>query len=126
MFTANVLAESGEVLYADAGHGLALICAADGTVTQLESQGLPLGILVDSEWVDKTEQLHIGDTFVIFSDGVLDLFDGTLAAIDEVALMTKSAPTCEALIDQIFDLADSESLDDDISVVVIRRLALED
>ncbi len=126
MFTANVLAESGEVLYADAGHGLALICAADGTVTQLESQGLPLGILADSEWVDKTEQLHIGDTFVIFSDGVLDLFDGTLAAIDEVALMTKSAPTCEALIDQIFDLADSESLDDDISVVVIRRLALED
>jgi len=125
MFTATITAENGAVRYADAGHGLALICSTDGTVTQLESQGLPLGVLADSEWVDKTDRLVPGDTFVLFSDGVLDLFDGTLSAIDEVALMTKSAPSCEALIDQIFDLADSESLDDDISVVVVRRLAFE-
>jgi sigma-B regulation protein RsbU (phosphoserine phosphatase) len=61
---------------------------------------------------------------VLFSDGVLDLFDGTLAAIDEVALITQSAPSCEALLDQIFDLADPESLDDDITVVAVRRITI--
>jgi hypothetical protein len=124
MFTANVTAENGAVSYADAGHGLALICATDGTVTQLESKGLPLGVLADSAWVDKSDRLAIGDTLVLFSDGVLDLFDGTLAAIDEVALITQSAPSCEALLDQIFDLADPESLDDDITVVAVRRITI--
>ena len=123
VFTANITAESGLVKYADAGHGLALLCSHDGSFTQLGSPDLPLGVMADSEWVDRSARLAQGGTLVIFSDGVLDLFGGTLSAIDEVAHMAIAAPDGEFLIDQIFAHADSESLDDDLTVVVIRRLA---
>lgn len=61
-----------------------------------------------------------GDTRVSVSDGVLDLFDGTLAALGEVDLIVRAL--AQAVVDCLLALA-ATSAPDDVTAVVIRRTA---
>lgn len=121
VFSARIRSEDGRVQYADAGHGLALHCGSDGSVTQLESRGLPVGVLAGSRWQNSSTRLAPGDTLVVFSDGVLDLFDESLVAFDEIARMSFEARSSSELLERIFGLVDPDALDDDITVIAIRR-----
>lgn len=122
VFAAHIRAKDGRVQYVDAGHGLALLCRADGSLTQLRSRDLPVGMLADSRWESKSARLDLDDTLIVFSDGVLDLFDGSLMALDEVARMARAAVSSEDLIERIFSMVDPDSLDDDVTAVAIRRV----
>ncbi len=57
--------------YCNAGHEPAIIYSENG-VTPLSPQGLPLGALLDSEYVDEEVQLKEGDVVVFFTDGIID------------------------------------------------------
>jgi serine phosphatase RsbU (regulator of sigma subunit) len=61
-----------------------------------------------------------GDTLVTFSDGVLDLFDGTLASLDEIEKLVRAAPNAQAIVDTLLALAGSNA-PDDVTVVAVRR-----
>jgi sigma-B regulation protein RsbU (phosphoserine phosphatase) len=54
------------------------------------------------------------------SDGVLDLYDGTLASLDEVELLARSAPNARAIVDALLEKAASGA-PDDVTVVALRR-----
>lgn len=122
VFSAHIRSEDGRVQYTDAGHGLTLHCGSDGSVTQLDSRGLPVGILAGSRWQNSSTRLAPGDTLVVFSDGVLDLFDGSLVAFDEIARMSFEARSSSELVERIFGLVDPDALDDDVTVIAIRRI----
>ncbi len=63
----------GELLYAGAGHGDALIyCADDHRITALPPRGPGIGILEDSLYYDEVEKLNPGDKIVVHSDGLVD------------------------------------------------------
>jgi sigma-B regulation protein RsbU (phosphoserine phosphatase) len=68
--------------YTDAGHGLMLLVRADGGVHRPPGGGLPLGNWPDRRWDENLIELRPGDTMLAFSDGLLDLYDGTLTALD--------------------------------------------
>jgi hypothetical protein len=66
------------VRYADAGHGLMLLVRADGSVHRDVRGDLPLGVLPGVDWHEAKVVLGRGDVVLAFSDGLLDLYPGTL------------------------------------------------
>lgn len=72
LFYAELDPESGTVAFLNAGHNPPLIVHAAGTVEQLASGGLPLGIKLNAEYREGRTQLQPGDVLVIYSDGVTE------------------------------------------------------
>ena len=61
-----------------------------------------------------------GDTLVSVSDGVLDLFDGTLAALDEVEAIVRRSESAQDAVDTLVAMT-GRSAPDDVTAVVVRR-----
>ncbi len=72
LFYAELDPESGALSFLNAGHNPPLIVHAAGTVEQLASGGLPLGIKVNAEYREGRTTLQRGDVLVIYSDGVTE------------------------------------------------------
>jgi sigma-B regulation protein RsbU (phosphoserine phosphatase) len=72
LFYAELDPESGALSFLNAGHNPPLIVHAAGTVEQLASGGLPLGINGDAEYREGRTTLQAGDVLVIYSDGVTE------------------------------------------------------
>ena len=120
MFHASLDMHTGVLRYIDAGHGLTLIAGADGSASRLSTTSLPLGADVEETWREHAVTLAPGDTLISVSDGVLDLFDGTLASLDEVEAIARSSATSQDLVDTLLALART-SAPDDVTAVVVRR-----
>ncbi|HET6668645.1 MAG TPA: SpoIIE family protein phosphatase [Pyrinomonadaceae bacterium] len=72
LFYAELDPASGSLSFLNAGHNPPLIVHSAGTVEQLASGGLPLGIKRDAEYREGRTQLQLGDVLVIYSDGVTE------------------------------------------------------
>ena len=111
-----------ELRYADAGHGLMLLVRADGTAHRPLSGGLPLGVLADQTWDESVVHLEPGDTVLAFSDGLLDLYDGTLDSLEQIAEVVRDCVDATHLIDRFTVLARRLGVRvDDVTVVAVRR-----
>ena len=66
-----------ELTFANAGHGPALLFrAAGGQFFELESTGLPLGVIVPSEYpLGPALNLEPGDLMLLATDGIVESFD---------------------------------------------------
>ncbi|GAA4682960.1 hypothetical protein GCM10023215_16470 [Pseudonocardia yuanmonensis] len=113
---------TGLLEWADAGHGLQLVLRADGTTERSRAGGLPLGTLPGDSWAEHTTVLEPGDVLVAFSDGLLDLYDGTLAALDEISGLARSAGSPAAFVDAVVERSRHRPMTDDVTVVATRRL----
>ncbi|HEY3037697.1 MAG TPA: SpoIIE family protein phosphatase [Pyrinomonadaceae bacterium] len=72
LFYAELDPGSGALSFLNAGHNPPLIVHAAGTVEQLASGGLPLGIKADADYREGRTHLQMGDVLVIYSDGVTE------------------------------------------------------
>lgn len=122
LFHARVDMDTGEVAFVDAGHGLSIVARRDGTIDRLRSSSPPLGVNIDTEWDEQHITLDPGDTLVSVSDGVLDLYDGTLDGLDRVGALAMLASTSQEVVDALRTRARGTSTDD-VTLVVIRREA---
>lgn len=125
LFHARLDAASGVVTYVDAGHGLALHMTANGEVHRLPSGGPPVGAWADSAWPQAAIGLAPGDSLVVVSDGVLDVFDSVEAFTAAVSSAAHGKPCAQSASDAILALAPAETAEDDVTVVVVRRLPRE-
>ena len=123
LFHAHLRQDDGRLRYVDAGHGLTLIVRADGKSEQLAQVDLPLGIGLEHDWQGHTMWLHEGDTLISFSDGVLDLFDGTLASLEDVADIVRHTKTAAHAVSVLTMMAEHAEKSDDVVVVAVRRKA---
>jgi serine phosphatase RsbU (regulator of sigma subunit) len=121
LFHARLRASDGQILFSDAGHGLTLVVRAAGTWERLSSDNFPVGLLPDTRWESLETRLDPGDMIVSFSDGVLDLYDGTLAAVDEVGRLAVCAGSAEELVDAVRRRAQGTSNPDDVTILAVRR-----
>ena len=112
--------DSGVLSYVDAGHGLSIVARADGSSERLRSKAPPLGVDPETVWQVQTVQLNPGDTLIVVSDGVLDLYDGTLRSLDKLVTLALLAPDPWEIIDAIRARARGVSLDD-VTVLIVRR-----
>ncbi|WP_367657479.1 PP2C family protein-serine/threonine phosphatase [Clavibacter michiganensis] len=116
-------ARSGDIALVDAGHGLAVVCRADGSRHPIPSRNLPLGALGTQRWSPSTVRLEPGDMLLVCSDGVLDLFDGTIASMELAARTAMEADSSAvAAVASLTRLAAATTPPDDVTVVAIRRL----
>ncbi|PRY68139.1 serine phosphatase RsbU (regulator of sigma subunit) [Glaciihabitans tibetensis] len=120
LFHCRLVTANGQLRYADAGHGLSLVARADGSVKRLSTSSFPLGTGLDDSWREHSLTLESGDTLVSMSDGVLDLWDGSLAGLDEVEKMARAASCSQDIVDELLALA-SVGAPDDVTVVALRR-----
>jgi serine phosphatase RsbU (regulator of sigma subunit)/integral membrane sensor domain MASE1 len=122
LFHARLRSHDGTLDYVDAGHGLAIILRVNGTAHRITSTDLPLGIMDDTSWMTHTEVLHPGDALIAVSDGILDLYDGTLAALDHIAELARDADSPSDLAARVTQLAQQTAEpEDDNTILIIRR-----
>jgi serine phosphatase RsbU (regulator of sigma subunit)/pSer/pThr/pTyr-binding forkhead associated (FHA) protein len=60
------------IRYANAGHSPGLVVRSGGEVDWLGSTGLPLGLLATGEYHSKEVTLAVGDTLVLYTDGITE------------------------------------------------------
>jgi serine phosphatase RsbU (regulator of sigma subunit) len=114
----------------NAGHLPLLIRRVDGTVEQINSSGLPLGILEVASYSESTAVLSPGDVVVLFTDGLTEAEDTEEEefGVDRVAEVVASIadPTADELCDAILEAVDAHTggapLQDDATLLVVERL----
>jgi sigma-B regulation protein RsbU (phosphoserine phosphatase) len=73
LFYAILQPDSGEITYVNAGHMPPLLLRmAKGTVDELWTGGMALGVLPDIEFESRKTRLDVGDTLVLYTDGVTE------------------------------------------------------
>ncbi|TPG37155.1 PP2C family protein-serine/threonine phosphatase [Mycolicibacterium hodleri] len=120
LFHLKLATEDGSMQYVDAGHGFAALVRRDGTVQQLNGDGLPLGVLAEDSWTAHDASLQPGDTLVIASDGILDLV-GEVDDLPEALKFIGQHPDPADLCAQARALAASKTTLDDVTIVAVRR-----
>ena len=123
MFTARLRTQSGHLEYVDAGHGLAIIVPPEGPTRHLASTDLPLGADPEATWISQIDRLEHGATFMVVSDGMLDIFPDPSDAIAAAEELAATAVTADEMVDRILAVAADAPLADDLTALVIRREA---
>ncbi len=129
LFYAELDPESGALSFLNAGHNPPLIVHAAGTVEQLASGGLPLGIKRDAEYREGRTQMQHGDVLVIYSDGVTEAVSPTGEEFGPTRLYEVVSRNVEASAAGIRDRIESSltkfaqgtSAADDITLVIVKR-----
>jgi serine phosphatase RsbU (regulator of sigma subunit) len=129
LFYAELDPESGALSFLNAGHNPPLIVHSAGTVEQLASGGLPLGIKPDAEYREGRTQLQPGDVLVIYSDGVTEAVSPTGEEFGPTRLYEVVQRNVEASAAGIRDRIESSltkfahgtSAADDITLVIVKR-----
>lgn len=131
LFYAELDPESGAVSFLNAGHNPPLIVHAAGTVEQLASGGLPLGIKADADYREGRTTLQPGDVLVIYSDGVTEAASPSGEEFGATRLYEVVSRNVDASAAGIRDRIESAltkfsqgtQAADDITLVIVKRQA---
>ncbi len=112
-----------------AGHPPPLVLRGDGTVSEVLSGGLLLGVLDDVSYESRDEHLTADDTLVLFTDGLTEsreaggtFFESVLPARLSALRGSDAAHIAESLARQARVFRDSGQ--DDIALLVARWTGL--
>jgi integral membrane sensor domain MASE1 len=118
------------VVLSNGGHPPPLLVRARGEVEEVGREGMLLGIYPDPKLVDQRLQLLPGDALVLFTDGLAERRDphvdptGRISELLQASAGASASETAARL--GRLALSDGVSPDDDVAVVVLRRVhALE-
>lgn len=121
LFQLAISVEDGQARYVDAGSGLALLQRVDGQVERLRSDDRPLGVLHDDHWSEHETTIGPGDRLLLFSDGLLDLFDEDADVWHEIAELVRAAVDVADLMAGITRLTHQVGAIDDVTAVAVFR-----
>jgi serine phosphatase RsbU (regulator of sigma subunit) len=122
--------ETGELVYANAGHNPPLLSRAEtGQLEPLAKGGMALGVLADSEADDHRSILEPGDSLVFYTDGITEAFSPEGDIFGEELLQTAIKDTdglsAQATLDRIHEsvlsFSGGTSQSDDLTLMVVRR-----
>ena len=131
LFYAELDPGSGALSFLNAGHNPPLIVHAAGTVEQLASGGLPLGIKADADYREGRTHLQMGDVLVIYSDGVTEAASPNGEEFGPTRLYEVVSRNVDASAAGIRDRIESAltkfsqgtQAADDITLVIVKRQA---
>ena len=118
------------VCYTSAGHEGFLLNSAGDVIHRMESHGLPLSVLEDSEYEPLTRlTMAPGDILLLFTDGIPESMDaeGTMFGTDgmlETVRQNASLPATgivEALFETASNYRDGSPQADDVTALVLKR-----
>jgi sigma-B regulation protein RsbU (phosphoserine phosphatase) len=119
--------QSGALQICSAGHPSPLAIRARGSINELTTSGLPLGVTPEARYEVCTAQLEPGDSLLLYSDGVPDCLSESGEAIGNVALHRQVRASSGCAPDVILDGLDARlklwrgqrPLEDDVSLLAI-------
>ena len=89
VFCGIIDTRTGKMEYSNAGHNPPVLCRRAGNPEYLETQGsLAIGSFEDSPYIKETLTLGIGDTIILYSDGVTEAMNKEEALFSEERLLT--------------------------------------
>jgi len=130
-------AGSGEIVYASCGHPPALLVRGAGKVERVEELGNcgpALGAFEQEQFVERRVRLDPGDCLLLYTDGLTEALDpageafggervreafADLAGRDDITAVR----IADELVRRVVDHVASDHLADDLTLVVVRRLA---
>lgn len=113
---------SGDFRFTDAGHGLHFITRAEsGRTERLASDDMPLGI--GERWQELSGSLAPGDTILLVSDGVLDLWGDSVEGLEEAITLcvNRDGTDPQSVVDELCAAAGGRRGGDDVTAVALRR-----
>jgi phosphoserine phosphatase RsbU/P len=119
--------KAGLLRFANAGHTYPLLM--NGIVNELELDGLPLGVDIDSDYGEITAQLEPGDSVLMYTDGIVEAagpdeayfsFDRLSVILDDCRNL-KPRAMVSRLLSEIRAWSGSNVQSDDVTMVVLRR-----
>jgi sigma-B regulation protein RsbU (phosphoserine phosphatase) len=129
MFYLKFLPETRTLKFANAGHNLALLLrSSDAACTQLDSEGLVLGVQRAVEFEEKSVELSAGDKILLYTDGITDAENprGDFFSVDRLSrsFIAHRSLAPEALVKQLLaevrDFCGAAPLRDDVSMVMMQ------
>lgn len=127
MFYLRLDEQQLQLSYACAGHNPLLLIRANGSVAELDADGMIIGVVPSCDFEEKTISLAVGDRLVLYTDGIIeaenhagDMF-GLKRLADAFARATKAESS--AALDQALAALETFSagvpLKDDLALVVV-------
>jgi serine phosphatase RsbU (regulator of sigma subunit)/anti-sigma regulatory factor (Ser/Thr protein kinase) len=124
--------ETGRFVFANAGHNLPCVRAAEGIV-EPRATGLPLGLLPDITYEEVETTIGPGDEMLLFSDGLVEAHgpDGEMYGFPRLReAMAEEAGSGNDVIERLLRRLESFTgagweQEDDITLVTLRRSALD-
>jgi phosphoserine phosphatase RsbU/P len=129
LFAAELDPASGRIRYINAGHNPPLVGKSDGSVDQLGSGGLPLGIMAGAQYEAGEMQLNPGEALVVYSDGVSEAVNlkeeefGIERLIEVVRknLRASAAGIRDKVESALSTFTETAPANDDITLVIVKR-----
>lgn len=122
--------EQGEFTFVNAGHNPPFWLKSNGEIEKLTRTGIALGVIEQPSMNQRAISLDVGDTLLLYTDGVTEAFapDGDLfgeARLME-ALTTMRANTADEALafveDRLNEFIDPLPLSDDLTMLAVRRV----
>ncbi len=122
--------EQRRLTYANAGHLPPIILGDDGSTRRLDVGGTVVGLFEGVEYQEQTVQLHPGDLFIAFSDGMTEP-ENDFGEFGEERLVETIAACRDLPLDRVTEHAVAAVQDwigaqeqpDDVTLVLARRVA---
>ncbi|MDX2242481.1 MAG: SpoIIE family protein phosphatase [Leptolyngbyaceae cyanobacterium bins.302] len=120
-----------QLIYSSAGHPPALLLTGSAdqetAVQRLKTVSLPIGMMPDTKFVNQRCDIGGGSSLYVFSDGVYEIMqpDGDVWGLDNfVEMLATHRPAINSqglnyVLDYIKTLSPNESLDDDLSLLMV-------
>ena len=125
--------ETGEMIYANAGHNLPLLLRCrTRELERFSKGGMALGVLEGIRLEEHVVSLEPGDCLIFYTDGITEAFSPQGEIYGEerlrVTIQTADGSSAQAMLDVIDDsvnaFAGDVALSDDRTLMVLRRLLL--
>jgi sigma-B regulation protein RsbU (phosphoserine phosphatase) len=131
LFAASLNPENGDLRFVNGGHNPPLLVRKDGTFQRLDPTGPMVGLLHDVTFEQGHGRMEPGDTLVAFTDGLveaesvqgLELGDEALVDVVRQHPEATADELMEALLVRAFEHMEGGGFKDDVTLVVVRRLA---
>jgi sigma-B regulation protein RsbU (phosphoserine phosphatase) len=122
-------ASGNDLELCNAGHCPPLVARKDH-VERLDFAGLPLGMFCAMEYPAQTVTLGVGDSLVLYSDGVTEALDGRGVEFSEDRLIEcirerkegAVKALSQGILGQVAEYRGGAAATDDLTVLVVRRM----
>jgi serine phosphatase RsbU (regulator of sigma subunit) len=120
-----------ELSYANAGHPPAILLRSnESRCTTISADGMPLGIVSEPRYGEVKLALGVGDIVVFYTDGITERTNtaGEFFGVDRLneLIVANRDDEPEAIVDAVFSelnrFADAHEHEDDLTIVVMKRL----
>ena len=113
---------TGVLRYVDAGHGYCAVRRTNGRLVHLNTRSLPVGVDPDETFEEGEELLSPGDSFIVYSDGLVETPLRTTDVVELTCDLGETEPA-EQMVRSLMRHMPFPAADD-VTVLVLRRQPL--